>query len=74
MGMNIVVGVFPELFDNGEQETRAEQREEFVAINQAMRTAGLPSHREPETAGGAILWNCRVGSWGCVHYLLCARC
>src|SRR4051794_40476075 len=69
MGMDIVVGVFPELYDSADDEIRAKQREEFAAINRALRAAGLPEHHEPETARGAIPWNCRVGSWVCVHYL-----
>jgi hypothetical protein len=69
MGLSIVVGVFPELYDFAEEEDREAKRQEFAAINGLLRAAGLPEHHEQETAGGGAPWSCEVGSWACVHYL-----
>jgi hypothetical protein len=69
MGMNIVVGVFPEFHEDADDEELNEQRAEFAAINRVLLAAGLPEHEEPESAVGPAPRNFRVGSWACVHFL-----
>jgi hypothetical protein len=69
MGMNLVVGVFPALYAEAEEEARTACREEFRALNRALRAAGLPAHEEPETAREGTPWNCRIGSWTCLGLL-----
>jgi hypothetical protein len=66
MSLSISVGVLVEQFD---EEYHDEVKDEFEAINAALRAAGLPEHHEPEHAQGGAPWDWHIGSCSCLHGL-----
>jgi hypothetical protein len=78
MGLSLVVGIIPDLYVADEEDDEEEEdleedlqelREEFVAINQVLRSLGLPEHHEPEQLPDGWEWDCRIGGYDCLHYL-----
>ena len=75
MGLDIVVGIIPDLFGDADEADREatelweyEQRQ-FASINAVLRRAGLPTYEEPAYPQGDAPWSLRIGSYACLHYL-----
>jgi hypothetical protein len=70
MGLSVYVGIVAEYRqEDVDEETLEEARQEFEAVNAALRAAGLPEHHEPEQAQGGAPWDWHIGSYSCLHCL-----
>jgi hypothetical protein len=75
MGLDVIVGVIPELVgdldqaNNEGKEFLEYQLGQFAAINRVLKSAGLPVYEEPIYPQGRAPWSMRIGSYACLHYL-----
>ena len=72
MGLDIVVGEIPYYAEEPDEEGEGfqqYQKQQYLAINEVLRKAGLPAHHEPTQPQGRAPWSIRIGSFSCVHYL-----
>jgi hypothetical protein len=68
MGLTVEVGILADL-RQVDAEGFAEYREQFEAINAALRAEGRPEHREPEDLGERGPWFCDMQGYGPLRQL-----
>ncbi len=68
MGLTIEIGLLADLREN-DQEGYEERLQQFVVVNQALGSAGLPDHHEPVDLRGKQPWWCNIGGYGTIRYL-----
>lgn len=75
MGLDVVVGIIPELVGDVDQadgeakEFLEYEQRQFTRINHVLKNAGLSSYEEPLYPQGRAPWSIRIGRPVCIHYL-----
>src|SRR5437016_714600 len=69
MGLTLIVGVLAEQIAMEDDEAVQHYRQEFAKVNRALRTSGLPAHREPEDLGDADPLEMEMYGYSSLHYL-----